>query len=181
MDCQCNSRGSINLIVGPMFSGKTTELLRLCRRHTLAKRKVVVVKYKKDTRYEDVMVSTHDSLKMEGLQALKLEGVGQFFEDMVEGAEKLANEGKTVIVAALDGDYQRKQFETIAKLVPLAEGGENHARLPILRPLRLVHVADDHVRSAGVDRPGGAEESGRPPAARRSAPRRPNCRTTSGT
>ncbi|KAI6239682.1 Thymidine kinase, cytosolic [Aphelenchoides fujianensis] len=135
MDCQCNSRGSINLIVGPMFSGKTTELLRQCRRHTLAKRKVVVVKYKKDTRYDDVMVSTHDSLKMEGLRAMKLEDVwaklmesdvvgideGQFFEDVVEGAEKLANEGKTVIVAALDGDYQRKQFESIAKLVPLAE------------------------------------------------------------
>ncbi|KAI6214229.1 hypothetical protein M3Y94_00243200 [Aphelenchoides besseyi] len=135
MDCQCNSRGSINLIVGPMFSGKTTELLRQCRRHTLAKRSVVIVKYKKDTRYDDIMVCTHDSLKMEGLRAIRLADVwdrlmdsdvigideGQFFEDVVERAELLANCGKTVIVAALDGDYKRKQFESIAKLVPLAE------------------------------------------------------------
>ncbi|KAI6231384.1 Thymidine kinase, cytosolic [Aphelenchoides besseyi] len=135
MNCENNSRGSINLIVGPMFSGKTTELLRQCRRHTLAKRRVVIVKYKKDTRYDDVMICTHDSLKMDGLRAIRLDDVwdklmdsdvigideGQFFEDVVEGAELLANRGKTVIVAALDGDYQRNQFESIAKLVPLAE------------------------------------------------------------
>ncbi|KAI6204449.1 Thymidine kinase, cytosolic [Aphelenchoides besseyi] len=109
--------------------------LRQCRRHTLAKRRVVIVKYKKDTRYDDVMICTHDSLKMDGLRAIRLDDVwdklmdsdvigideGQFFEDVVEGAELLANRGKTVIVAALDGDYQRNQFESIAKLVPLAE------------------------------------------------------------
>ncbi|KAI6180227.1 Thymidine kinase, cytosolic [Aphelenchoides besseyi] len=135
MNCDDTSRGSINLIVGPMFSGKTTELLRQCRRHTLAKRSVVIVKYKKDTRYDDVMICTHDSLKMDGLRAIRLGDVweklmnsdvigideGQFFEDVVEGAETLANCGKMVIVAALDGDYKRKQFESIAKLVPLAE------------------------------------------------------------
>ncbi|KAI6238921.1 Thymidine kinase, cytosolic [Aphelenchoides fujianensis] len=141
MDCQCNSRGSIHLIVGPMFSGKTTELLRQCRRHTLAKRKVAVVKYAKDTRYDDRMLSTHDGLKMEGLRAMKLADVwgelresdvvgideGQFFEDVVERTERLADEGKTVIVASLDGDFRRKPFESIAQLVPLAETVEKRA------------------------------------------------------
>lgn len=46
---------------------------------------------------------------------------GQFFPDIVEFCEAMANAGKTVIVAALDGTFQRKPFGTILNLVPLAE------------------------------------------------------------
>eukprot|EP00069_Balaena_mysticetus_P020888 bmy_13156T0 len=46
---------------------------------------------------------------------------GQFFPDIVEFSETMANAGKTVIVAALDGTFQRKAFGTILNLVPLAE------------------------------------------------------------
>merc|ERR1712141_383577 len=46
---------------------------------------------------------------------------GQFFPDIIEFAESMANNGKTVIVAALDGTYQRKGFANILELVPLAE------------------------------------------------------------
>lgn len=46
---------------------------------------------------------------------------GQFFPDIVEFCEKMANTGKTVIVAALDGTFQRKAFGSILNLVPLAE------------------------------------------------------------
>lgn len=52
--------GSIELILGPMFSGKTTELLRRMRRHRLADRRVVVIKYVKDTRYHASRCTTHD-------------------------------------------------------------------------------------------------------------------------
>jgi thymidine kinase len=46
---------------------------------------------------------------------------GQFFPDIVEVSEYLANEGKVVIIAALDGTFQRKPFGNILNLVPLAE------------------------------------------------------------
>lgn len=46
---------------------------------------------------------------------------GQFFPDLVEFAEKLANEGHVVIVAALDGTFQRKPFGSVLELIPLAE------------------------------------------------------------
>lgn len=46
---------------------------------------------------------------------------GQFFPDIVEISEKLANEGVVVIIAALDGTFQRKPFNKILSLVPLAE------------------------------------------------------------
>jgi thymidine kinase len=46
---------------------------------------------------------------------------GQFFPDIVEFSEKMANLGKTVMVAALDGTFQRKGFASVLELVPLAE------------------------------------------------------------
>lgn len=52
--------GSIEVIFGPMFSGKTTELLRRLRRHQLADRRVVVIKHAKDTRYDAARCTTHD-------------------------------------------------------------------------------------------------------------------------
>ena len=52
--------GEIQLILGPMFSGKTTELLRRIRRFQVAKRECVVLKYAKDTRYNVKEASTHD-------------------------------------------------------------------------------------------------------------------------
>lgn len=56
-----HSRGEIQLIFGPMFSGKSTELLRRIRRYTVAQRKCLVLKYQNDTRYDaGEKVSTHD-------------------------------------------------------------------------------------------------------------------------
>ncbi|XP_014387213.1 PREDICTED: thymidine kinase, cytosolic, partial [Myotis brandtii] len=95
---------------------------------------VLVIKYAKDTRYSSKF-STHDRNTMEALPACLLRDVaqeamgvavigideGQFFPDIVEFSETMANAGKTVIVAALDGTFQRKAFGTILHLVPLAE------------------------------------------------------------
>lgn len=52
--------GEIQMIIGPMFSGKSTELLRRIKRFTVAKRNCVVVKYNKDNRYSHNKLSTHD-------------------------------------------------------------------------------------------------------------------------
>uniref|UniRef100_A0A2K5MD77 Thymidine kinase n=1 Tax=Cercocebus atys TaxID=9531 RepID=A0A2K5MD77_CERAT len=128
------TRGQIQVILGPMFSGKSTELMRRVRRFQVAQYKCLVIKYAKDTRYSSSFC-THDRNTMEALPACLLRdaaqealGVavigideGQFFPDIVEFCEAMANAGKTVIVAALDGTFQRKPFGTILNLVPLAE------------------------------------------------------------
>ncbi|RLV92087.1 hypothetical protein DV515_00013926 [Chloebia gouldiae] len=128
-------RGQIQVIFGPMFSGKSTELMRRVRRFQLAQYQCLLVKYAKDTRYSSSGVSTHDKSTMEALPAGLLQDVyqealgaavigideGQFFPDIVEFCETMANTGKTVIVAALDGTFQRKAFGNILNLVPLAE------------------------------------------------------------
>ena len=54
------SAGSLQLIFGPMFSGKSTELMRRIRRYKIAKRNCVVIKYKADTRYSVEKAVTHD-------------------------------------------------------------------------------------------------------------------------
>ena len=128
-------KGQIHLIFGPMFSGKTTELLRQIVRFTLAKLDCVVIKYSADTRYAVDEAATHDQRMIKAIPCEKLEDVyhvvktndivgideGQFFPDIVPFCERLANEGKIVIVAALDGTFQRKPFGSVLELVPLAE------------------------------------------------------------
>ncbi|CAF0835478.1 unnamed protein product [Brachionus calyciflorus] len=131
------TKGQIQLILGPMFSGKTTELIRRMRRYETANHKCMVIKYAKDNRYDDSdVIATHDrniytaNVKTTCLldheySALNYSVIGidegQFYKDVVEFSEKMANLGKIVIIAALDGTYQRKGFGTILDLVPLAE------------------------------------------------------------
>jgi len=118
-----------------MFSGKTTELIRRLKRYQVANHKCLIVKYANDVRYKSDDISTHDQQSLAAVAAtellplskLSLEysviGIdeGQFFSDTVDFCENMANSGKIVIVAALDGTFQRQPFGNILKLVPLAE------------------------------------------------------------
>ncbi|NP_001011452.1 thymidine kinase, cytosolic [Xenopus tropicalis] len=129
------SRGQIQVIFGPMFSGKSTELMRRVRRFQIAQYKCMLIKYAKDTRYSKEHLATHDQNTMAAVSACQLRDVsaealacsvigideGQFFPDIVDFCEEMANRGKTMIVAALDGTFQRKAFGNILNLVPLAE------------------------------------------------------------
>ena len=57
--------GSVDMIIGPMCSGKTTELLRRVRRNLAASKKCILIKYKGDIRYgQDAVMSTHDKVNM---------------------------------------------------------------------------------------------------------------------
>lgn len=118
-----------------MFSGKTTELMRRMKRYQIANYNCLVIKYANDTRYDKEALATHDKQTLPATSAVTLLpmvgeaseydviGVdeGQFFPDVVTFCEQMADRGKTVIVAALDGTYQRKGFGNILELVPLAE------------------------------------------------------------
>ena len=125
-------RGSISLILGPMFSGKTSELFRRLRREKIAKKETLLIKYAHDTRYSEDQASTHDLFKMECLSALFLkditvpEGInvigideGQFFPDILHFVEYCTYvRGIDVIVCGLDGNYKRERFGDLIDLVP---------------------------------------------------------------
>ncbi len=128
--------GWIEVIAGCMFSGKTEELIRRLRRAEIAKQKVMIFKPKIDDRYSEYEIVSHSEQSMKAVivnsaqeiyeQAKDAEVVGidegQFFDDeLVEVCNKLADEGKRVIVAGLDQDYKGEPFEPIPKLLAVAE------------------------------------------------------------
>jgi len=118
-----------------MFSGKSTELIRRLKRYQVAQYEVLIVKYAKDVRYDEGGIATHCGQTLPAVSATVLGELtektnnydvigideGQFFGDVVSWCENMANKGKIVLVAALDGTFQRKPFSDILNLVPLAE------------------------------------------------------------
>ena len=128
--------GSIEVICGSMFSGKTEELIRRLRRAQIAKLQVEIFKPKTDTRYDETAVVSHDlnsihSTPVDHSSAILLYGsnsqiVGideaQFFDDeLPEVCVKLANKGVRVIVAGLDMDFAGKPFGPMPALMAIAE------------------------------------------------------------
>ncbi|KAF0685970.1 Aste57867_22222 [Aphanomyces stellatus] len=119
-----------------MFSGKSTELIRRMRRYQHAQLKCLVVKSKIDDRYtSESLVSTHDRQMMKANALKRLDEMGeeymnydvigidegQFFADLNMFCDQAANKGKIVIVAALDGTFERKPFPHVCELIPKAE------------------------------------------------------------
>ena len=128
--------GKIELIIGPMFSGKSTRLIGLIRKYTYKAKKTIMIKFFADKRYTDKSeVVTHDLLKYDSIDCKNLRdhfdkiknydviGIdeGQFFPDLVEVCEELALMKKTVIVAALNGDFRMEPFPVVAKLISKAD------------------------------------------------------------
>jgi len=128
--------GWIEIITGSMFSGKTEELIRRMRRAEIAKQKTGIFKPKIDVRYSENHVVSHDSKSLlstpvpEARDILELskdlEVIGideaQFFEnDIIEVCDYLANNGKRVIIAALDMDFTGKPFGPVPMLISIAE------------------------------------------------------------
>lgn len=129
--------GWIEVIVGPMFSGKTEELIRRLRRAMYAKQNVAIFKPTIDTRYDAIEIVSHSkqSIKahpVEDVSAIlepefaDVEVVGideaQFFSrDLVSVCQQLADRGVRVIVAGLDMDYRGIPFEPMPALMAVAE------------------------------------------------------------
>ncbi|KAJ6812879.1 thymidine kinase-like [Iris pallida] len=132
--------GEIHVIVGPMFAGKTTALLRRVLSEVDKGRRVAMIKSNKDTRYAVDSIVTHDGARMHclalselstfrtniGVEAYnKLDVIGideaQFFEDLYDFCRSAADlDGKIVIVAGLDGDFLRRKFGEVLDIIPLA-------------------------------------------------------------
>ena len=128
--------GSVEVICGSMFSGKTEELIRRLRRAQFAGQKIAIFKPKLDVRYSEDNVVSHD-LKSVPSTAIKnpteiflmdsdVRVVGideaQFFDDsLIKVVQTLANRGVRVIVAGLDTDYMGKPFGPMPALMAVAE------------------------------------------------------------
>ncbi|MDT8401821.1 MAG: thymidine kinase [Bacteroidales bacterium] len=131
-----NKRGSIEVIAGSMFSGKTEELIRRLKRARIAGLKVEIYKPALDKRYSDTLVVSHDersitSTPVENASMILLLSSGvhvvgideaQFFDHgIVDVCNKLADRGVRVIVAGLDMDYSRRPFGPMPDLIAIAE------------------------------------------------------------
>jgi thymidine kinase len=129
--------GRLEAIVGPMFSGKSEELIRRVNRALIARQEVQVFKPAIDDRYDGAAVASHSGRKLE---ALPVSGVPvirellrddvrlvafdecQFFEaEVVDLALELADAGKRVIVAGLDLDFRGEPFGPMPSLLAHAE------------------------------------------------------------
>ena len=128
--------GSIEVICGSMFSGKTEELIRRMKRAQFAKLKVAIYKPCIDVRYSEDEVVSHDAPSIPSTPissparmleiASDVEVVGideaQFFDDsIVEVVQTLANRGVRVIIAGLDTDFLGKPFGPMPALMAVAE------------------------------------------------------------
>ena len=128
--------GSIEVICGSMFSGKTEELIRRLRRAQIARLKVEIFKPRTDNRFHDSDIVSHDansihSTPVDNSSAILLLGsdvqvVGideaQFFdEELPNVCNILANRGVRVIVAGLDMDFKGKPFGPMPALMAIGE------------------------------------------------------------
>lgn len=128
--------GSIEVIAGSMFSGKTEELIRRLKRAKIARLKVEIFKPAIDTRYSVAEVVSHDensilSTPVENsgnimLLAGDVDVIGideaQFFDSgLIEVCVSLANMGVRVIIAGLDMDFKGKPFGPIPGLMAVAD------------------------------------------------------------
>lgn len=141
-----NNGGYIEVITGPMFSGKSEELIRRVRRYRYAKKKIIVMKPMIDDRYSKSEVVSHNNNKIEAICIQTAEDILnnepdelgvvaideiQFIQDsiledgtklsVVDVLEKLADNGHIVIVSGLDQTFQGEPFGFMGELLAKAD------------------------------------------------------------
>lgn len=131
-------QGSLEVICGPMFSGKSEELIRRIRRARIARQKVVTFKHRLDDRSGIEHVVSHDGNKVEAYpldtveailtialdqqaQVIGIDEIQFFPQDIISVICKLVNAGKRVIVAGLDLDFRTVPFGCMPILMAIAE------------------------------------------------------------
>jgi len=129
--------GWIEVICGPMFSGKSEELIRRLRRARIARKRVQVFKPAIDNRYSADEIVSHVDQRMESevvasvpeilarlsprTQVIGIDETNFFGTDLIELTARLADTGKQVIVAGLDTDFMGRPFPPMPDLLCLAE------------------------------------------------------------
>lgn len=137
MDIFTGSIGWIEIICGPMFSGKSEELIRRLRRAMIARKRVQVFKPVIDDRYSREEIVSHGDIRMRSevvsnaaeilgkldwrTQVVGIDEANFLGKDLIEIANQLADSGKQVIIAGLDTDYLGRPFSPIPELLAHAE------------------------------------------------------------
>ena len=129
-------KGSIEVICGSMFSGKTEELLRRLKKAQFAKLNIAVFKPRVDKRYDTQKVVSHDENTIQAIAVESTKDIlrlvneaqivaideAQFFDsELITVCNKLANSGIRVIIAGLDMDFLGKPFGIMPELLAIAE------------------------------------------------------------
>ena len=144
-DDKNNKNGYLELIIGPMFSGKTSKLIEVYKQCIFCNIPVCVINHLIDKRYHETMLSSHDKIMVPCLQAVELNELwtnsenknynllphnivqnssvilineGQFFPDLYEVVLDMIKNNKKVYICGLDGDFERKKFGQIIDLIP---------------------------------------------------------------
>lgn len=142
-----SNSGYLGIILGPMFSGKTTRLIQLYKTRSYIGKRVVVINYIADTRYDETMLSTHDHITIPCLFVEDLREMwensenphwrtihsadtilineGQFFKNLFNTVlEMVEKEKKEVYICGLDGDFKRSIFGELLQLIPYCDSVE---------------------------------------------------------
>jgi thymidine kinase len=142
--------GYLEIILGPMFSSKTSTLLEIYKKCKFCNISVSIINHSIDQRYHNTMISTHDKIMAPCIQAEKLSEIwlndnidnqlvdnesynllknsdvilineGQFFSDLYEVVVDMLNKNKKIYICGLDGDFERKKFGSVLDLIPLCD------------------------------------------------------------
>ena len=133
--------GTLELIIGPMYAGKSTELIRIINRYRSLGKSILVINHIFNNRYNSNNLTTHNKEEIENcIIVSKLEEIEinhknifdsvdvivieelQFFEDAYNFVTKWCDiNGKNLICAGLDGDFERKPFGDVLRLIPHSE------------------------------------------------------------
>ena len=143
-----NNTGYLEIVIGPMFSSKTSTLLEIYKQCKYCNIPVSIINHAIDKRYHEMMLSSHDKIMAPCFQANKLNDIwgqnefieekdnihellrksdvilineGQFFPDLYEVVVDMLNNNKKIYVCGLDGDFERKKFGAILDLIPLCD------------------------------------------------------------
>jgi len=137
MEIVTGNLGWIEVVCGPMFSGKSEELIRRLRRSMIARKRVQVFKPVIDTRYSEDEIVSHGDLRMKSevvknggeimdridwrSEVIGVDEANFMGPALVDTAQRLADSGKQVIIAGLDTDYMGRPFAPVPDLLALAE------------------------------------------------------------
>ncbi|MEI7580597.1 MAG: thymidine kinase [bacterium] len=132
-----HNKGSLEVIVGCMFSGKTEELMRLIRRAEYAKQKVVTIKHRIDNRVDTTCINSHagriliaaaadDMTSMraaipDDVQVVAIDEIQFFPLEVLDVIEDLINQGVRVIAAGLDTDFRGEPFGVMPHVLTIAD------------------------------------------------------------
>lgn len=127
--------GYLKVILGPMFAGKTTNIINEYNKYTAMEYQCIAINHNIDTRYGEGVVSNHNHIKIPSINSSTLYTIkpkisnykvlfineGQFFADLYEFVMEMLELDKIIFVCGLDGDFQRKKFGSILDIIPLAD------------------------------------------------------------